>query len=313
MSSLAVLSNGNSGDRRSHARVRRVAARHGLPWTESRTPEDLRTILPDFAGRGIDTLVIDGGDGTLDAVLTALRTHAPFAREPELVLLRGGTTNMIHADVGLAGTPWRALERLLAARAAGRTLRRKVRAPIALRRGDEPAHYGFFFGAAAIPRAIRRSKGELHSRGVPAALSDGLMLTHSVLRLLTGRVEADPVLRPDVVSYALDDGPWQMDRAVVVYATSLARLLMGVRPAPPRDGGLGVGVVSLPMSGRLRLPAFLYGRGPNRPGRGVWRARANRLRLCTAAASTLDGELYRGDPATCLTLTPDEPVRFRVA
>lgn len=312
MSSLAVLSNGNSGDRRSHARVRRVAARKGIPWTESRAPEDLRAILPDLAARGIDTLVIDGGDGTLDAVLTALRTDAPFAREPELVLLRGGTTNMIHADVGLAGTPWRALERLLAARAAGRTLRREVRAPIALRRDDGPAHYGFFFGAAAIPRAIHRSKDELHSRGLPAPLSDGLMLTHSVLRLLTGQLEMDPMLRPDVVSYALDDGPWQMDRAVVVYATTLARLLMGVRPAPP-DGGLGVGAVSWPMSGRLRLPAYLYGRGPDRPGRGVWRARANRLRLCTPTDCTLDGELYPGDPATCLTLTPDEPVRFRVA
>lgn len=312
MSTLAVLSNGNSGSPAAHARVRRVAQHAGVIWRESRSADELHAILEDFAQAGVDTLVVDGGDGTLDAVLTALRTDAPFAREPDIVLLRGGTTNMVHTDVGPKGKPWRALKRVLAARAAGIALTAKDRAPIVLRREGGPAHYGFFFGAAAIPRAIRRSTAELHSRGLPGPLSDGLMLAHSVVRLLTGRIEADPVLRPDVVSYALDDGPWQMDRAVVVYATTLDRLLLGVRPAPP-DSALGVAVVSWPMTGRLRLPAFLYGRGPDRPGRGVRRARPRRLRLYTPTDCTLDGELYPGDPTTCLTLTPGAPVRFRVA
>ncbi|SDF88309.1 Diacylglycerol kinase family enzyme [Limimonas halophila] len=312
MSTLAVLANANSGRPDAHARVRAVAEGAGALWAETHAAGEVPAVLCAFAQQGVDTLAIDGGDGTLDAVLTCLRTEAPFANEPDIVLLRGGTTNMIHADVGLAGPAHRALRRVLAARSAGRTLRVNVRSPIALQRDGGPTQYGFFFGAAAIPRAIRQSTGELHSRGLPGPLSDGITLSVSLLRLLAGRIDDDPVLRPDVVSYALDDGPWQMDRVVVIYATTLARLLMGVRPAPP-DGGLGVAVVSWPLTGRLRLPAFLYGHGRDRPGRGVWRARPRRLRLCTSTDCTLDGELYPGDPTTCLTLTPGAPVRFRVA
>ena len=67
------------------------------------TPRDIYEALFDFASHKVDLLVISGGDGTVQAVLTVLYNHQPFAKQPQLIVLAAGTTNMIAGDVGVSG------------------------------------------------------------------------------------------------------------------------------------------------------------------------------------------------------------------
>ena len=49
---------------------------------EIRTPREVHDALVDFAGQGINLIVISGGDGTVQATLTVLFTGQPFIDPP---------------------------------------------------------------------------------------------------------------------------------------------------------------------------------------------------------------------------------------
>jgi len=313
VSAVALVTNPNSGTQhKGLSELRRVARQHGVAVAETRDLAALDDALAGFARQDVGLLAVHGGDGTLDAVLTCLRNKQPFAREPAIALLAGGTTNMTHGDVGLRGAPGEALERAIAARKAGlKPDSLRPRRPLCLSRGDGTApRYGFFFATAAIPRVILRTRRRLHTRGLDGPVGQGLALAWSLLRLLSGRVGDDPLLHPDRLAYSLDGGAWREREAVVFLATTLERLLLGVHPAPPGDA-LGVAGLLWPYR-RLwrRLPAFLRGRGDEDDTDGLWRTTARRLILHTEAAYTLDGEMFEGDGPMTLELSAAAPVRF---
>jgi diacylglycerol kinase family enzyme len=296
------------------ARLARAAEAHCIPVARTRCPGEIDDALRAFARAGVTVLAVHGGDGTVDAVLTRLRTRGTFATEPVLALIPGGTTNMTHADVGLRHAPVRALDHIAAACLDGvPEARVRRRRPVRVARSDaaEP-FYGFFVAGAAIPRVIRRVRERLHSRGLTGRAGSAIALAWSIMRLLRGNVARDPVLHPDAVGYAVDDGPWHETQAVVFLATTLERLILGLRPAPPR-GRLGVGALTFPYA-RLawRLPGFLRGRGAGELGADIGRAAVETLHLRLASAYTVDGELFDPPADGAVTLTAAPPARFLV-
>lgn len=313
MTRIALITNPHSGNQRDGLEdLQAVAARAGIPVAETRDLDALRRALSDFASKDVDILAVHGGDGTVDTVLTLMRRESPFEKEPALALLNGGTTNMTHADVGLSGAPAPALERVLAAAATG--LNRgnvRRRRPIRLtREGDPEPIYGFFFGTAAIPRVIRKTRARLHTRGLDGPVGQAMIMGWSLLRLLSGFVARDAMLHPDRVRYRMDNGPWRERSAVILVATTLDRLLLGLNPAPP-GGGLGVAALTYPYRGLwYRLPRFLRGTGRLGDRAGLWRGAGTRLILHTDADYTLDGELFEGTATRAVTLQAAAPVRF---
>ncbi|UCD57595.1 MAG: hypothetical protein JSV16_00355, partial [Candidatus Hydrogenedentota bacterium] len=111
---VGVLSNPLSGGNRNG----RGAVREALSVSsqicrrEVQTKADVASALADFARHEVDVVAVDGGDGTVHAVLTALFRHQMFETPPLLALLRSGTANMIARDVGLRGRHDQALRRL---------------------------------------------------------------------------------------------------------------------------------------------------------------------------------------------------------
>jgi diacylglycerol kinase (ATP) len=65
------------------------------------TPQDVLGALLDFARRDVDLLAVNGGDGTVQAVLTNLFLHQPFSTMPLLAVLQSGTTSMTPGTWGL--------------------------------------------------------------------------------------------------------------------------------------------------------------------------------------------------------------------
>ncbi|MCK7514403.1 MAG: hypothetical protein MZV70_67230 [Desulfobacterales bacterium] len=75
---------------------------------------EVQAALEEFRGRNLNLIVVNSGDGTIQAALTVLCWGSGCSRAPPLLaLLSGGTTNMTHQDLGLRGPPAEALRRVL--------------------------------------------------------------------------------------------------------------------------------------------------------------------------------------------------------
>ena len=86
---VGVVSNPLSGgNRRGLGAIRRiVGADPRRIHLEADCPERVQHALEVFAGQGVDLIVVNGGDGTIQAVLTGLMRQKPFPSQPPLALL----------------------------------------------------------------------------------------------------------------------------------------------------------------------------------------------------------------------------------
>jgi diacylglycerol kinase family enzyme len=167
--------NRRAGGRRGHAPG-------GVLTAAPQTPAELDAALADFAARGIDLLIIDGGDGTLRDVLTLAPLHFGDA-EPAFAALPSGKTNALAIALN---TPrdW-PIEAALARAQAGAFT---PLSPLEVRRARErkPPQRGFLFGAGAFRRATADAEAA-HRLGAFGSLAIGLTLAGSVLQTLAGR------------------------------------------------------------------------------------------------------------------------------
>ena len=77
--------------------------------------------LWEFAHHGVDILAVNGGDGTLQKVLTEILANRAFDdRIPMIAPLQGGRTNMTCLDLGTSRNPYSAIENLVVAARHGR-------------------------------------------------------------------------------------------------------------------------------------------------------------------------------------------------
>lgn len=317
MSRIGLINNPNSGPTASADKCSALeseAARHLVPVVTTRNPDEIADALRSFARAGVEVLAIHGGDGTVDAVLTRLRRDNAFKQEPVLAIIPGGTTNMTHSDVGTRRRGANALGHLAAACLDG-IPHRRVRSRRVLRvdrGGNAPPFYGFFFATAAVPRLIHVTRKRLHRRGLTGWTSEAIALLWSLRRLVSGRVARDSVMHPDRIAYAVDDGDWKTADMVILMATTLERLILGLRPARP-GGRMGVAGLMWPYR-RLgwRLPGFVRGRGDGELGDDLGRTTADRLRLRLDCDYTIDGELFDAPQSGEITLSATEPARFLV-
>lgn len=69
------------------------------------TIEALETIAKSLPAQGITHVGIIGGDGSISLVLAALARHFPANSLPHILILRGGTVNVLAGNLGLKGHP----------------------------------------------------------------------------------------------------------------------------------------------------------------------------------------------------------------
>ncbi len=270
-----------------HPRIHhRVTAGHG----------DIGGILEQFARLGVNTLAVNGGDGTVAHVFTALFTDRPFAQTPTIILLPGGTTNINAADAGLRGSLTDGV-RQLCAWADGdhsgceRVQRALLRITGAV--GETPL-YGMFFGTGTIVNGIEYCHQNIHTLGIRDELAPGLV----VLRTLWGIVRRDTrFAAPTPIGIALDERELGPDRPVIqLLITTLQRLFLGLRPFWGHEPqALRCTWMEHPAQRVLRaFPALLRGR-PNRhvcADNGYFSHNAGTIRLWMDAMFTLDGEMH---------------------
>lgn len=292
MTKLGVVANGRSWRNARGGGLRRPDAAAGVPFEAPETVDGYVPAMERFRAAGVDLVAVDGGDGTLRDVLSAL--IPVYGRTPpEIVLVPRGKTNVAAADVGGAGAGDDALERLIAAVRSGTPPRRRARRPIGLT-ADGATRYGFVFGAGAFERATRLVNEQVHSKGLAQRLGVAVGVAAAV-RSMFSRSTRTEWLAGAPASIALDGGPERSRDSFVILATSLHRLLLGLWPFWGRgSGAIAVTDVAAPPK---RLARGLAAAARGRPSawmleNGYASARADEVRLTLREPFIFDGDTF---------------------
>jgi diacylglycerol kinase (ATP) len=275
---------------------------------------ELDEALSDFAARGVDLVLINGGDGTVQHVLTRLFERHAFATPPLLGILPRGTANTTAADVGLRGKTAAAVRRVIAASRAGTIADHVVERPV-LRienlAGEMPQR-GMMLGAGAIPDAIELCNREVYGRGLKGDFGMGVTLAAILLGSVLGR-RSNGVLRPHDIGVMLDGGSEMRTDRLLVLATTLHRLILRSRPFWNYDAQpIRYTSIAYPPEHLLSAaPKVMYGWRRDALPPEIYHSKgARRLELRLEAPFTLDGETFHPLPDRPLVITAADHARF---
>ncbi len=313
-SPVGLISNPASGHNRDQfAQIRsRIDGQAGIHHRITSSASDIAPALRDLAALDIGVLAINGGDGTVSAVLGELLESGLFDRPPLIALLPGGTANMNAGDVGVRGSlrkavsrfcQWCEGERETAGKVARRSLMRVVTD------GEPTPRYCMFLGGGAVIHGTEYAHREIHSRG----LRDDLSLALGTVRTVWGVLRNDPAFNRHVdITLTRDDNePAQYDTLILAVST-LQRLSFGMRPFWSREPGAIRLTLMEQGCTRFARTFFSIVRGhPNRnavPASGYRSHNADRLGLAMSGKINLDGELV--DVAHNARITASPPLEF---
>lgn len=298
---LGLITNPRSGgNRKGLASVRKaLSGRPAVIHREARTPDDVAQVMNQFVGKGVDTIAVNGGDGTIQAVLTALFRSGRHEKMPLLAVLRSGTDSVIAEDVGLKGSRDQGLGRLLKWLESKRGRADIVQRPVlrvetsSLR---EPL-YGLIFGAAAVYQGIEYCKRKIHALGLHGEIAPSLTLARFLMAVLR---RDNRVLAPTPITIGFDRSPPRHEEFLLLYISTLERLFLGLRPhwgteeAPLHLTAVG----SRPRRFLYALPAMARGRTGrwSTPENGYLSHNVHDIRLTMDSGFILDGECYAPNP-----------------
>lgn len=293
---IGVLSNGGSEKKRRAAErmdlsfARQVNIVHLTTAGESEIP----LALERLAGSNIEVLAINGGDGTVAHVITALVNGNCFRQFPRLAILPGGTSNITAGDCGFRGSltrSTRALCRFASGNLPVQTVRRHpVRVESDILPG--PLH-GMVFGAGAVVEGIDYWHEQVKSRGLRGPGSSFIAML-GTLRGILGRDSRFSKSVEAQLDWGDERAPTRFD-ALILLISGLERLFLGIRPYWGQGEGLHCTVVHKQPRHFLRalLPIL---RGRDSPllveENGYQSLRCHQLAVRMSGRFTLDGDLY---------------------
>ncbi len=304
---VAVINNPLSGSnrRRGLGPILELLDAARVPHRKADRFEDLAAISAELAAEGAELLIVNGGDGTMQAVLTGL-LGGSADEAPLIAVLPGGTTNTTARNVGYGAGGRQAVASLLREAAAGRLEGRlEARPAVRVERAGVAPRFAMFFGAGAVYHGIRFAKQSVESRGVRGQLGAGISLAFVLGQLMRGRREEFfPTLKAQV---RIDGARVETDRFLGLLCSTMDKQFLGLTPYWGREPG------------PLRFTAF--GHAPQRAWRAVipvMRGRPNRhlrpengyrshnafeIELSIDSGYTLDGELFETDPGERIRLS----------
>ena len=283
-----------------------LRANSRVAYHEVNRPEDIITATRMLVDAGAEMIVVNGGDGTVQAVLTGLFGDGAPDTLPLLAVLPGGTTNMVAADVGAMLPAVPALQRLLHAARAGRLDGAAIRRPImrAEITPEAPPIYSLFFGSGAIYHGIRFCRHYVATLGLRGEVGPGVALAVFLAKIALGQGRS--MFPPLHLSGRLDDQPLQAGAYRGILVSTVSRQFLGLRPFWGREPG------PLKYTAMSYAPAFVWRAAPavmrgrpnryTRPEYGYTSRNASTLELHLDCGFTLDGELFTPRPGTPVTL-----------
>lgn len=315
---IALLSNPKStGNLAQLPRIREYCAdRPDLFHYEVEHASQIGEAIRSIARVRPRVLVINGGDGTVQATLTELHNGGHFGPEiPPVAVLPSGKTNLIALDLGARGDPVETLARLLQlARTESLKDFTVARELIALRRGkDDRPVIGMFLGGAGLADTMIYCRDKIYPLGLPNGMAHVITAFALMMKLLL-RVRVS-FLPPDVepLSVSLREEGYRLNGKFSLLAvTTLEKLLLSSNLVSSRAGALKLLAIEERPSSIIRgLFASLFGRLGHEDVRGVHFEETDEITIEGDNSNViLDGEMFRAERGFPINLKPAQPLSF---
>jgi hypothetical protein len=316
---IALLSNPRStGNIAQLPRIRAYCAEHpDVFHYEVEDASQIGEAIKSIARVRPKVLAINGGDGTVQAVLTELTNGGHFGdAPPPVAVLPSGKTNLIALDLGARGDPIEALERLISlARSDELGSNTVARELIALRQSgaeDRPV-IGMFLGGAGLADTMLYCRDKIYPLGLPNGVAHGItafaLLMKLVLRVKASFLPPDP--QPINVSLS-EQGNRISGRFSLLAVTTLEKLLLSSELAGRRSRSLKLlAVEERPLSILRGLAASVLGKLGRKAVRGVHFEEADEITIEGDNSHViLDGETFRADRGSPINLSLAQPLSF---
>jgi hypothetical protein len=318
MALVALLSNPTStGNRAILPRIRAYCAtRPEIFHYEVENASQIGDALTTIARVKPRVLIVNGGDGTVQAALTELYHGGQFGREPPPVaVLPNGKTNLIALDLGATGDPLDALDRIVELARGDLAAHVVQRELIALTEGEQTnrAVLGMFLGGAGFADTILYCRHKIYPLGLPNTLSHVLAGIAVVISLVFGLNNRflPPQPTPVRVSLIRDGQPDR--RLAFLIVTTLEKLLLG---SHTQRGGSHAGLKLMAVEGSVTallraLGASIAGKLGVTPIRGVHVESGDVIRIESERTSViLDGETFNATRDKPIVLRSTPPIPF---
>jgi hypothetical protein len=315
MTSVALLSNpGSTGNRAFLPRLRAFCAgRSDIFHYEVEEVGQIGEALRSIAMVKPRVLVINGGDGTVQATLTELYNGDHFKDDlPPVAVLPNGKTNLIAIDLGVEGDPLKALAQIIEIAESNLAQHVVQRELISLSEGEQNNRpvLGMFLGGAGLADTILYCRHKIYPLGLPNGLSHviaGLAVIFSLLFGVRARFLPPP---PNPVRVSLIRDGEGTQRFAFLIVTTLEKLLLTGRNRQAR--GLRLMAIEQSLSALMRgLCAGVMGKLGNAPVEGVHVEHGDIIRIESDATSViLDGETFNATRDRPIILRSTPPVPF---
>lgn len=274
--------------------------------------EDLDLALDDIEKGGADTLILAGGDGTMQAAITSSINRRRFQQSPSYVALPCGMTNVIANDCGLQGPPATSLDNFLWRRGRGEISR--VERPLIgmqLSERQDPI-YGFFLGAGLFHTAVQFSRDNVQKMGAKRSFALALSVAGFILKTALDNANG-PAPLPAQIRNAKGE---LIDRDLsMILMTTLTRLSAGIFPFwGEGEAPMNVMTIEFPRE-KMLIAALSVLRGRSRPwfpeaGYNSWKSEEIRMRF--DGPVVFDGEIFHTAPGEDLILKVSEKAAFLI-
>ncbi|HEY6965226.1 MAG TPA: diacylglycerol kinase family protein [Erythrobacter sp.] len=263
---------------------------------QPRARAQLPEALAEFAAKGIDLLVINGGDGTVRDVLTC--GQAIFGDDwPAVAVLPKGKTNALTVDLGVP-EDWGLQDAIDALDHGSRVYRR----PMAVSAVDEPGKRvaGFILGAGAFTKATQAGQSA-HKLGafdsMVVAVTGGWALLQSLFATRNNPWRKGARMR---IGLGTSDAPMahsgngDPEMRQLLFASTLEKLPAGIKPFGALRAGLKlVAVDQISRRTTALVPLVLTGKLRNGlRQRGIHQLAATQFSLSIDDQFILDGEAF---------------------
>jgi len=273
---------------------------------QPRARAQLPAALAEFAKKGIDLLVINGGDGTVRDVLTC--GQAIFGDDwPAIAVLPKGKTNALTVDLGVPDD-WSLQDAIDALDRGGRVYRRPLTVAAVEGSGNEPvttaadgSHVsGFILGAGAFTKATQAGQSA-HKLGAFDSMVVAVTGIWALLQsLFAGRGNAWRKGARMRIGLGASDTPMahsahgDPDMRQLLFASTLERLPAGIKPFGALKSGLKlVAVDQIPRRTTALVPLVLMGKIRNGlREKGIHQVAATHFSLSIDDQFILDGEAF---------------------
>ena len=314
---IALISNPKStGNLAQLPRIRAYCAdHHDVFHYEVESADQIGEAMRTIARINPAVLAINGGDGTVQAVLTEIHNGGHFGdAAPPVAVLPSGKTNLIALDLGANGDPIEALERLIEIARADLVPHIVARELIALSGGETGITpvIGMFLGGAGLADIMLYCRERVYPLGLPNGLSHFITAIAVIMRQVF-RVRASFLPpEPQPLSVSVRQGGAITGRFAFLFVTTLEKLLLSGEVGAAGKGPLKfVAVEQKPVSMLRAFAASLVGRLGRTKLDGVHVEEADEIAIEGDQSHViLDGETFRAGPGKPILLRPAQPLSF---